>query len=290
MTTRETNFYWRAVAANLLQRWAAEPNVTAALIQSAGDPNELVRTAAVHGLEPLATAGIGPVSKTLNARLTDAVRAVRVAAAWALHSALDTNSPAGADLRAYLHHNADQPATLTQAGIFQLDRGDAAGALTQLRRAATWDPNSAPIHHALAVAASILGENAAAVTALETACRLAPRDAEYRYQLGLALNEGGRLDEARAALAESVRLDSRFARAWYNLGLADAAQNNLEPALAALLRAESLAARSPQIPYARATVLARLGRTDDARRAAQRALELQPGFPGATELLRTLAP
>ena len=126
------------------------------------------------------------------------------------------------------------------------------------------------------------------MTALQTACRLAPRDAEYRYQLGLALNEVGQLEAARAALAETVKLDPQFARAWYNLGLAHSAQNNFESALAALLRAESLDARSPQLPYARATILARLGRTDEARRAAQRALELQPGFPGAAELLRTL--
>ena len=251
--------------------------------------NELVRTAAVRGLEPLAQSGFDSVIKTLKERLTDPVRAVRVAAAWALHSTLDTNSPAGADLLAYLRHNADQPASVMQAGVFQLDRGDAAGALERLRRAVNWDPNSAPLYHALAVAASIQDQSTEAVTALQTACRLAPRDAEYRYQLGLALNEVGRLAEAQAALAEAVKLDPQFARAWYNLGLADSALENLEPALAALLRAESLDARSPQIPYARATILARLGRTEEARRAAQRALELQPGLPRAAELLRALA-
>jgi Flp pilus assembly protein TadD len=124
---------------------------------------------------------------------------------------------------------------------------------------------------------------------LQTACRLAPRDAEYRYKLGLALNEIGRLDEAQAALAEAVKLDPQFARAWYNLGLAYSAQDKVEPALDALLRAESLDVRSPQIPYARATILARLGRRDEARRAAQRALELQPSFPAAADLLRALA-
>ena len=288
MTAAETNFFWRAVAANLLQRWAAEPNVTAALLRCAGDTNELVRTAAVRGLEPLAQSGFNPVTKVLNARLTDPVRAVRVAAAWALHHTLDMNSAAGADLLAYLRHNADQPSSGMQAGVFQLDRGNAAGAKELLRRAVSWDPNSAPLYQALAVAASVQGQSAEAVTALQAACRLAPRDAEYRYQLGLALNEVGRLDEAQTALAETVKLDPQFARAWYNLGLAHSAQNNIEPALAALLRAESLDARSPQIPYARATILARLGRTDEARRAAQRALELQPGFPGAAELLRAL--
>ncbi len=289
ITAADTNFFWRAVAANLLQRWAAETNVTAALLRGASDTNELVRTAAVRGLEPLALSGSAPVVQVLTARLADPVRAVRVAAAWALHATVDTNAPAGRDLLAYLRHNADQPASVMQAGVFQLDRGDAAGALALLHRAVSWDPNSAPLYHALAVAASVAGQSAEAVTALQTASRLVPRDAEYRYQLGLALNEVGRLAEAQTALAEAVQLDPQFARAWYNLGLAYSAQENPEPALTALLRAESLDARSPQIPYARATILARLGRTEEAGRAAQRALELQPGFPGAAELLRAIA-
>jgi predicted RNA polymerase sigma factor len=56
----------------------------------------------------------------------------------------------------------------------------------------------------------------------------------------------------------------------------------------ALLRAESFDARSAQIPYARATVLARLGRLEEARQAAQRALQLQPSNVPAQDLLRAL--
>src|SRR6185436_18214521 len=85
LTVAETNYFWRAVAANLLRRWAGETNVTPALLKSAGDTNELVRAMAVRGLEPLAQSGFVPVIKALNARLTDSVRAVRIEAAWALH-------------------------------------------------------------------------------------------------------------------------------------------------------------------------------------------------------------
>jgi len=110
----------------------------------------------------------------------------------------------------------------------------------------------------------------------------------FRHPLGLALNETGQLDAASAALEEAVKLDPRFARAWYNLGLAYSAQEKTGPALDALVRAESLDARSAQIPYARATILARLGRTDEARAAARRALELQSSFREAAELLQVL--
>jgi superkiller protein 3 len=98
----------------------------------------------------------------------------------------------------------------------------------------------------------------------------------------------GRLDDARLSLEQAVKLEPQFAQAWYNLGLAYAAQKRPEAAVEALLRAESLDARSAQIPFARATVLVNLNRVEEARRAAQRALELQPGHPEAQQLLRAL--
>ncbi|MSU60088.1 MAG: tetratricopeptide repeat protein [Pedosphaera sp.] len=288
LTETETNFFWRAVAANLLRRWPGETNVMAALQRSAGDTNELVRAMAVRGLEPLAESGVAPVLAALNARLADSVRAVRVEAAWALRHSLDTNSPAGGDLLAYLRHNADQPSGALQLGVFHMDRGDLATALDYFRRAVAWDTNSAPLHHALAVALSADGKSAEAVTALQTACRLAPRDAEYRYKLGLALNDVGKLDAARVALEEAVKLEPQFARAWYNLGLAFSAQEKTSDALNALIRAESLEPNSAQIPYARATILARLGRVEEARTAAARAVELNRGFSEARQLLQSL--
>ena len=288
MTVSETNFFWRAVAANLLKRWPAETNVTPVLLVAARDTNELVRAMAVRGLEPLASSGHAAVLAALQARLADPVRAVRVEAAWALHHTLDTNTPAGVDLLASLRYNADQPAGAMQFGVFHLDRGDLPTALICFQRAVSWDTNSAPLHHALAVALSTAGRGAEALTALQSACRLAPREAEYRYKLALAFNEVGRLDDARAALEETVKLDPQFARAWYNLGLAYSAQEKTDAALQALLRAESLDANSAQITYARATILARLGRREEARRAAQRALELQPSFREAAELLQAL--
>jgi tetratricopeptide (TPR) repeat protein len=288
MARGETNAFWRAVAANLLKRWASDRQVTAVLLSCAGDTNALVRAMAVRGLEPLAQSGSQSVLTALNARLNDPVRAVRVEAAWVLHHTVNTNSTAGADLLGYLRHNSDQPSGALQLGVFHLDRNDHATALDYFRRAVSWDKNSAPLHHALAVALSVEGKSAEAVAALQTACRLAPQEAEYHFKLGLALNETGKLDEARAALEEAVKLDPKFAQAWYNLGLAYSAQNKSELALQSLVRAESLDARSPQIPYARATILARLGRVSEARAAAQRALELQPGFAEAKQLMQAL--
>jgi tetratricopeptide (TPR) repeat protein len=284
----ETNFFWRATAANLLKTWPADTNVPALLIEAARDTNELVRAMAARGLETLVESSAIPVIQTLSALLNDPVRAVRVEAAWALRHTVGTNSGGGADLLAYLRHNVDQPAGAMQFGVFHLDRGDVPTALTYLRRALAWDTNSAPLYHALAVAQSMNGQSAEAVAALRDACRIAPRVAEYRYKLALALNEIGQLAAAREALEETVKLDPQYTRAWYNLGLAYAGLEMLDLALNALTRAESLDPRSAQVCYAKATVLARLGRTSDARITARRALELQPAFREAAELLQSL--
>ena len=213
---------------------------------------------------------------------------MRVDAAWALRRTLDTNSPAGRDLLTQLNHNADQPQGLMQAGVFQFERGDAAGAVAHVQQAIRWDPNSPPLYDTLAVMLSTLGRSAEAVAALKTAVRLAPNNAEFRYRLGLAFNETGDLNSARAALAETVRIDPHFARAWYNLGLAQSALNQPDAAIESLVRAESLDGNSPGIPYARATILARLGRVNEARAAAQRALEIDRNFNDARQLLQSL--
>ena len=89
-------------------------------------------------------------------------------------------------------------------------------------------------------------------------------------------------------LAPRASLDARHARAWYNLGLARNSQGKTAEALEALSRAEALEPDDPRIPYARATILARAGRDDEARLAARRALELQPNYPDARGMLQTL--
>ena len=288
MLRSETNSLWRAASANLLRRWIQLPNVTAALLSSAGDPDPLVRAMSVRALEPHIGSGNQPVQMALQNRLTDPVRVVRIDAAWALRASLDTNSVAGTDLLNYLRFNADQPMGALQQGVFHLDRDDTAQAIGYFQRAVSWDTNSAPTRHALAVALSLQGRSQEAVDELRAACRLAPRDAEFRFKLGLALSDVGRIDDAREALEQAVKLDPQFAQAWYNLGLAYNRSGKPEPALDSLLRAESIDGYSAQIPYARATILARLGRVQEARKAARRALEIQPGHREAAGLLESL--
>lgn len=288
LLVEEKNPFWRAVATGFLRRWSLEPGVTRLLLKQTVDTNALVRGTAALSLEPVVQSGDQIAQNAVRALLDDPVRKVRVDAAWVLRSTVNPNSIAGQDLTLYMQSNADQPSGLLQRAIYHLDRGDRATAHTYLRRAVSWDPNSPPLRHELAVVLSQEGRAAEAVQELEIACRLAPREAEYRFKLGLALNEVGKLKQATEALEEAVKLDPRFAQAWYNLGLAYSSSNQPERAVDALVRAESADTSSPRIPYARATILMRMGRMAEARAAAQRALEIQPSYGDAIRLLQSI--
>ena len=279
---------WRASAARLLRPWNNDPTVTRALFMASVDSDPLVRANVAHSLDGLARPDNAAVHAVLRELMKDRSRSVRVAAASAARTQLDTNSLAAHDLMLSLQQSLDQPGGLYQMGLWHFERNENIAALDLFRRTVEWDGNSPPFRHTLAVALSTQNRAEEAVTQLEAACRLAPRDAEYRYQLGLALNEVGKLPEATAALEEAVKLDPQFGQAWYNLGLAYSAAHDSERAIESLLRAETVEPNSPRAPYARATILARLGRTEEARAAARRALEIQPAFTEASELLRTL--
>jgi tetratricopeptide (TPR) repeat protein len=280
----DTNNLWRAVSAAMLRRWAAEPQVKQALLASVTDPDPQVRSRSLRALEPFVTSD-EPVLAAFQAGLKDSSRSVRIDAAWGLRRQLETNSPAGRDLLHHLALNGDQPSGALQQGVFHLDRGNLDLAMAYFQKAVSWDTNSAPLHHALALGLSMQGKTESAVESLRTACRLAPSDAEYRFKLGLALSESGRPAEALEALEQTVVLDPQFAQAWYNLGLAYNAAGLVEKALASLTRAETIDPGTARFPYARATILARLQRIDEARIAARRALEINPGDPAAQELL-----
>ena len=90
------------------------------------------------------------------------------------------------------------------------------------------------------------------------------------------------------ALEEAVRVDPGHSRAWYNLGLAQNGKGQKEEALKSLIRAESANPFDPEIPYARSTILLNLGRMEEARRVAKRALQIQPGYSPALNLLGSM--
>lgn len=288
LTSDETPF-WKAVSANMLERWSQEPVVANTLLQMLNHTNSLVRANAAHSLGPWAGQGNRTVDGALRNLLNDEARSVRYIAAWAMRRSLDLNSKAGKELVRTLDYNQDQPVGQLQKGVLHLTRNEVSQALPYFERAVSWDSRSADIRQEYATVLSMAGRSQDALVQIQEACKLAPNNAEHRYRLGLAFAEVGDLSQAMKALEETVRLDPRNARAWYNLGLSRNQLGDANGALDALTRAESADATSSDYPYARATILSQLRRIGEAMTAAQRALEISPGHSGAQQLLRSLS-
>lgn len=277
---------WKASATLSLDRWIGEPRVQEAVAAQLEHPHPLVRQSAARVLEPVLQDSRlrGRVEKLLD----DVARSVRVTAAWSLRDSVNPDTAAGRDLQYMLRLNSDQPSGQMQLGQYHFARRDLPSAIRHMRTAVEWDPNSPPFHHDLAMLYNAAGDTPKTIAKLRDAIRLAPRHAEYHYALGLALSETGDMEGTIAALRETVKLDPGFARAWYNLGLALNGMDQPEEALTALRQGEVADPRDPGIPYARATILARLGRRMEAAQAARRALELRGDFAEAAQLLRML--
>jgi tetratricopeptide (TPR) repeat protein len=281
--------YWKAVAAGLLGQWIGVSQVRESLLATLNDPHPLPREQAIRALEPLVDNPRMEVAATVRKLLDDPVRSVRVSAAWALRNQLPAGGLAARELDHYLAINADQPTGQMQEAAYAIAKGEPQKAIEHYAKAIAWDPNSAPIRHDFAVVLSTLGRTREAVEQLEAACRLEPKEAEYEFKLGLAWNELGVLDKTLAALQKAVDLDPRHARAWLNLGLAQNSNRQSENGLQSLLRAEALLPEDPQIPYARATILAGQGRSREARQAAERALQIDPSYSDARKLIEALS-
>jgi len=280
---------WRATAGHLLARWVTSPEVRHALTEQLFDPSPLVREAAVRALLALARQENESVRKAIRPLLDDPVRSVRVAAAWALFPNIDLNGKAGQELLHMLDLNSDQPTGRAQLSQFASLQGDTAMAIRQLRKAIALDPNSPVLFHDLAIHLSTTGDTQGAIKALENAVRLAPGEADYHFKLALAWNEAGDIAKSAIFLEQCVKLEPSRARAWYNLGLARNSMNQPQEAVAALLKGADADPKDADIPYARATILARMGRRDDALAAAALAVQLRPDFPEAIRLIQSLS-
>lgn len=279
--------HWKASASLLLERWATEPPVIAALQKQLQHTHPLVRQSAARVLEPALQAP--GVRADMERLLADPARNVRVTAAWALRESIDPSSAAAKDMEHMLRLNADQPSGQMQLGQWHYARRDLPAAIKAMETAIQWDPNSPPFHHDLALLHSTAGNTAQTIQKLRDAIKLAPNEAQYHYELGLALSESGDLAGTIAALRECVRVQPRFARAWYNLGLALNQQGQTADAIAALKQGEAAEPGDPSIPYARATIHAQLGQKPEALEALDRSIRIDPSNADAQRLRMMLS-
>ena len=273
---------WHATMLLLTRNYLpTEPRVIAAAREGAKHADPLVRSAAAQVLAaaPHEAAALQPL-------LNDASRLVRLDAAWPLSPTLPDNSPARQELEAYLRVTADQPAGRMRIGQDLFNRGRAAEAEPQLRKAVEWDPNSPGLHDALGLVLNELNRPAEAAASLWRAAQLNPTDANSAFNAALAFAGARKLADAELALREALRRNPRHDRASYNLGLLLNQTNRTADALAAIEAAEKIAPNVADYPYARATILWQRGDRTAAQAAARRALEIDPNHAEARSLLQ----
>jgi predicted CXXCH cytochrome family protein len=276
---------WRATYLDLLAPHAADPTIRTAAVASLKADSPLERAAAVRTLGTLPDA-----RSALRPLLQDSVRLVRLDAAQALTDELNDDSDSRHELDAYFRLNLDQPGGLTRIGLDLANRGQATKAIQTLEKAAPWDASSAAIRNYIAQIYLSVSKPAEAAASFMRAGEIEPTNATVLFNAGLAYAEAGRIADAENALRGAVKRDPKLDRAWYNLGLLLNSQSHPQDALEALARAEQANPRSPDYPYAAATIHFRAGWIADAREAAKRALAIAPDYAPARQLLSSLQP
>jgi tetratricopeptide (TPR) repeat protein/nitrate/TMAO reductase-like tetraheme cytochrome c subunit len=279
----EENPYWQATLLELAANLDPTETVRRAAVGYLQHQHPIVRSSAIRSLAPFREH-----HPTMEPLLEDPVRLVRLDASNALQQQLLNEKRFPEETRHYYRIHADQPSGQARLGQLAYMEGRLPDADAHYVRAIEWDPYSWPLYRDLAVMRSTRGNNPAALKILEQGVKANPDQAGLHYYYALALAEGGRMGNALRQLRKTVELDPAFARAWYNLGLLQNQQGEAGQAIDALTRAIAIEPDEAHLYYTRATIYLGSGNPAAARLDAEKALEIQPGYQPAQQLLQTL--
>jgi len=147
------------------------------------------------------------------------------------------------------------------------------------QKALKLDESNAAAHSLLSSVYTFQNQYDLAIQEAKRAIELNPNDAGSYNELGWALLWSGRLDEAIAALEMSLRLDSFSLRnTWWHLGMAYYLMERYEDALTILAQGQIKRPNFAGYQIALAATYARLGRAEEAARAAAALRRLDPFF------------
>lgn len=184
----------------------------------------------------------------------------------------DGDADAGRELLAWgVALSLDLCAYWTMLGTQHESLGEERTALVALRRAVQVDPQRVEPHAALGYLFAARGQPTEAIASLEAAVRLAPGYADLRYQLGLLYSDAGRADEAEQELRQALQVQPGYVLARLALGCLLETRNRDEEALELLQSVRRAGVRSADLEAHLATLHARLGHRNQARRAQARA-------------------
>jgi tetratricopeptide (TPR) repeat protein len=139
-------------------------------------------------------------------------------------------------------------------------------------------------HRRMAGALDRLGRFAQAETHYREAMKLSPNDVNVWNDVGYSYYLQRRWPEAERSLLQAAKLDPDNQRVQTNLGLAQAGAGKTDAALDSLTRASGPAVAHANLGY----ILAATGKTDEARKHYQAALDYQPQFEAARYALARL--
>ena len=174
----------------------------------------------------------------------------------------------------------EDPDALHLLGLIALRAGDPERAIGLIRRALAVLPDFPAAHGSLGNALRAAGRAADAQDSYQRAIALDPNGAAAHHNLALLLCERGDFAGALASARRAVELDPGLAEAHNTLGNALRGLRQFPAAEAALRRAVQLEPSAERYTNL-ANVLADLGRSEEAERGYQRALERQPTFAAA---------
>ena len=109
-----------------------------------------------------------------------------------------------------------------------------------------------------------------------------------QLEKALALQSAGELDAAHDLFAKVLKSDSKNAVALYSMAAIESGRKNFENALKFILPVTVSHANFAQAHLAKSVILFNLGKFDDALKAAQKAIHLEPSLPNAQEHLDTV--
>ncbi|MEK7470053.1 MAG: tetratricopeptide repeat protein [Planctomycetota bacterium] len=179
-------------------------------------------------------------------------------------------------------------ADLVVVGNELLQNQDYEGALTALRRAASFRSASADVHHLLGLALVGLHRETEAVVEFRLAVDLDPGFAQALVNYGTALASTGRAAEATEAFERALRIQGERASTLLSLGNAAATAQLFPTALSAFDRAIRADEKSPDGWVGKGKVMILLKNLGEARKCLKRALELDPSHGEAKGLYAQL--
>jgi tetratricopeptide (TPR) repeat protein len=196
---------------------------------------------------------------------------------------------AAAIYRQVLAENPRHASAVHLLGIVALQSGDAAAAVTHIRRAIELDGQHAAFHANLGEAYRNLARWAEAQSSYERALQLNPHLAEAHCNLGVVLEQLGKPDAAVEHYEQTVAIKPDFPAAQRRLGLALRTLGRLDEAAVPLARAIALNERDLESRFALANVYQSQQRWPEAEKQYRAALAIHPHWPEAMNGLGVIA-